>query len=254
MRLESLARPAPERFHVPRAREMVFMKPAPNYLGHDAEYRPRRAQGQNGWDNEQSFRQSIAAIDSFLSGLSFPPAPNLIEFGCHAGDLSLHFAARGFRIIGFDISPYAIEWARQKASGQSVNASFLIADLTRDLDPLPTPADVVLDGHCLHCIIGPDRRTFLGNARRCLKPGGVFHVNSMCGHPHPPHDHNFDPDSRCVVSHGVALRYFGTAESILEEVTQAGFHIDRQCLIPAQNADDEDCLLINARVKGEDCS
>jgi 2-polyprenyl-3-methyl-5-hydroxy-6-metoxy-1,4-benzoquinol methylase len=218
----------------------------PDYLGHDTEYRRRRAQGRNGWSDEIGLRQAIASIDSFLADLSLPAAPTLIEFGCGAGDLSLHLAARGFHITGFDIAPFAIEWAREKASRQSVTGSFLIADLTCDLDPLPPPADVVLDGLCLHCIIGPDRETFFRNVWRCLKPNGVFLVNTMCGNPHPPNDRDFDPISRCIVTRGIARRYFGTAESIVQEVIQAGFRVDRHQVIHAQYPGDEDALLINA--------
>lgn len=31
--------------------------------------------------------------------------------------------------------------------------------------------DFILDGFCLHCIIGEDRPVFLANAFRLLKPG-----------------------------------------------------------------------------------
>ncbi len=222
----------------------------PNYLGHDGEYRRRRAQGRNGWDDKQGFQETVSSIDTFLADLPLPSAPTLIEFGCGAGNLALHFAARGFRVTGFDIAPYAIEWARQKASELGVNASFNTADLTHDLDPLPSPADIVLDGHCLHCIIGPDREAFLRNVKRCLKSTGVFHVNTMCGNPHPPFDRGFDPVSRCIVIRGMAMRYFGTVESILQELIQAGFDIDQQRVTPAQHAGDEDLLLLNAHVRG----
>jgi SAM-dependent methyltransferase len=226
---------------------MPRMALAPNYLGHDGEYRRRRAQGRTGWDEGEIVRQTLACLDLFLADVPRPSAPTFIELGCGAGDLSLHFAARGFQVTGYDIAPYAIEWAREKAAQQRVNASFITADLTRDLEPLPPPADIVLDGHCLHCIIGPDRLGFLRNARRCLKPTGVFHVNTMCGNPHPPNEDGFDRVSRCIVLRGVATRYFGTAESIVQELIQAGFRIDRQRVIPAQYPGDEDCLLVNAR-------
>ena len=220
----------------------------PDYLGHDTEYRRRRAQGQSGWSDDISLRQTIASINLFLAELSLPAAPTLIEFGCGAGDLSLHFAARGFHVTGFDIAPFAVEWAREKASQQSIIVSFIAADLTRDLDPLPPPADVVLDGLCLHYIIGPDRETFFRNVWRCLKPNGVFVVNTMCGNPHPPNDRDFDPISRCIVTRGIARRYFGTAESIVQEVIQSGFRVDRHQVIHAQYPGDEDALLIKARL------
>ena len=68
-----------------------------------------------------------------------------------------------------DIAPFAIEWAREKALARGVAATFVVADLARELERVPAEADVVLDGHCLHCIIGEDRRVFLRNARRCLR-------------------------------------------------------------------------------------
>lgn len=218
-----------------------------NYLGHDAEFARRRAMGRKGWDDEASYQQTINCLESFLSGVTFPGDPTLIELGCGAGDLSLWFATRGFRVIGVDISPLAIQWAQEKASKLPVNASFRVGDLTRDVDPLPPPADLVLDGHCLHCIIGPDRQIFLQNARRCLKPEGVLHINTMCGDPHPPNDRGYDPVSRCIVIGGVAMRYFGTAQSIQQELIQAGFEIIEDRVVPAQYPGDEDCLLLNAR-------
>src|SRR5438045_2691204 len=128
------------------------MKVATDYLGHDAEFRRRRALGRKGWDDDASFRQTIAAMESFW-GVPVPlvesSQPRLIELGCGAGDLALYFACHGFQVTGFDIAPFAIEWAREKAASREVPATFAVADLTRDLDIAPPPADIVLDGHCL---------------------------------------------------------------------------------------------------------
>jgi SAM-dependent methyltransferase len=227
------------------------MNVQPDYLFHDDEYRRRRARGRGGWDDGPSLAETLDRVDSFLDGLLLPPFPRLIEFGCGAGDISLHLAARGFIVTGFDIAPYAIEWAREKAVAAGIMAEFFVADLTRDFNPLPAPADVVVDGHCLHCIIGPDRTAFLRNVRRCLKPTGIFHVNTMCGTPHPPHDKSFDPVSRCVITNGIAQRYFGTPDGIADELTEAGFFIARRLMTPSQYIGDEDCLMINAGVAAE---
>jgi cyclopropane fatty-acyl-phospholipid synthase-like methyltransferase len=220
---------------------------ATDYLGHDAVYRRLRAQGRNGWDEEASLQQTLAAMESVLSDVPMPKSPTMIELGCGAGDLSLYFATKGFRVMGLDIAPYAVEWAREKAAQAGIAATFTVADVTRDLDPLPEPADFVLDGHCLHCIIGVDRKVFLRNARRCLKSGGLFHINTMCGDPAPPVDKGFDPVSRNVISQGVARRYLGKPESIVAEVLEAGFRIERQRVIPTQYVGDMDCLMLNVR-------
>jgi SAM-dependent methyltransferase len=223
------------------------MQIATDYIGHDAIYRQRRAEGRKGWDDEASFQQTLGAIESVMADVPSPKSPTMIELGCGAGDLTLYFAAKGFRVTDLDIAPYAIEWAREKAAQAGIDATFLMADLTRDLDPLPEPADLVLDGHCLHCIIGVDRTVFLRNARHCLKVGGLFHVNTMCGDPAPPVDKGFDPSSRNVISNGVARRYLGKPESIVAEVLEAGFRVERQRVIPAQYVGDMDCLLLNVR-------
>jgi SAM-dependent methyltransferase len=218
-----------------------------DYIGHDAVYRRFRAQGRNGWDEEASLQQTFAALESVLADVPWPKSPTMIELGCGAGDLSLYFAAKGFRVTGLDIAPYAIEWAREKAAQAGIQATFITADLTRDLDPPPAPADFVLDGHCLHCIIGADRKVFLRNAHRCLKPGGLFHVNTMCGDPAPPVAKGFDPVSRNVISRGVAGRYLGKPEIIIAEVIAAGFRIERQRVNPGQCVGDIDSLLLNVR-------
>jgi cyclopropane fatty-acyl-phospholipid synthase-like methyltransferase len=236
-------------FAKPQAAKDSTMTAPPDYLLHDAEYRRRRTRGLNGWDDGDSLQETLERVDLFLDGLPLPPSPTLIELGCGAGDISLHLAAKGFRVTGIDVAPYAVDWAREKAAALTIPATFLVADLTRELDVIPPPADVVVDGHCLHCIIGADRGTFLQNAHRCLKPGGIFHVNTMCGDPHPPWDKSFDPGTRCIITRGISQRYFGTPEGIIAELEDAGFTIVRQQMIPSQYSGDEDCLLVNAAIK-----
>jgi 2-polyprenyl-3-methyl-5-hydroxy-6-metoxy-1,4-benzoquinol methylase len=226
------------------------MAAATDYLSHDAEYRRRRSMGRQGWDEEGSFRQTLAAMEAFWGG-PVPrvksDVPTLIEFGCGAGDLAIYFASHKFNTLGIDIAPFAIEWAREKAASRGVAATFMVADLARELESPPPAADVVLDGHCLHCIIGKDRRVFLRNAHRCVRPGGLFHVNTMCGTPHGANAAGFDPRSGCIIHQGVARRYFGTAESILEELAEAGFRVAGHRVLAARHDGDEDCLLVDAR-------
>ena len=48
----------------------------------------------------------------------------------------------------------------------------------------------------------------------------------MCGDPiNEEAQKEFDPVSRCTVSHGIATRYFGLPGEILAEIQKAGFHI-----------------------------
>ena len=56
----------------------------------------------------------------------------------------------------------------------------------------------------------------------------------------------FDPVSRNVIREGIAGRHFGRPEDILKEVTDAGFIIRRWCIDPADEADRQDDIVIEA--------
>ena len=125
-------------------------------------------------DNDRRFLQDV---------LAQPWAPRgglAVEFGCGTAPMLRWLCGRGFRGIGLEISPTAVEMARRQSDG--LDTVFRQQDVCRaDLD-IDEPADLVLDGRCLHCLTDPaDRRTMLANARTFLKPGGVFVLLSMCG-------------------------------------------------------------------------
>jgi ubiquinone/menaquinone biosynthesis C-methylase UbiE len=68
-----------------------------------------------------------------------------------------------------DISPTAIQWAIEKAGQRGLVARFQEGDV-RDLSRYASDTfEVVLDGHCFHCIIGDDRAHFMSEAFRVLK-------------------------------------------------------------------------------------
>ena len=101
--------------------------------------------------------------------------------------------------------------------------------------------DVVVDAACSHCIIGEDRRRFFSEAFRVLKHGGVFVLLSLCGDlAEEGMVRYFDPGSRCVVKDGVAGRYFGRPEEILQEMASAGFQsVSWEIMRDSANCDQE---------------
>ncbi len=219
-----------------------------DYAGHDVAYRRKQAAGLPGWDPSSVTQDGIRDFETY-AGLSTPPHAGavLLELGCGAGNLALTWASKGWRVIGIDVAPFAIQWAQRKADEQNLQAQFFLADLTRPLTlPIP-PADWIVDGHCLHCIIGPDdRRMFFCNVMQLLKPGGTFVVHTMCGDPRKVPG-RFDPRSRCQIVNGnLAVRYFGRPDDILQEIAEAGFHIASHVHLPAQDDQDQDSLLVRA--------
>lgn len=197
-----------------------------DYLGiHDKQYQKLRAEGRPGFTSEEDVRDMFAFVEAVLQKEGRGSAGRLLELGCGDGCLTLPLARKGFETYGLDISPTAIAWAKEKAQAQALNPDFRIGNV---LD-LPYPDyffDLVVDGHCLHCIIGEDRKRFLSQVLRVTRPGGLFLVMTMCGDPHEEEVKRwFDPVSRCIVCDGLAGRYLGLPEDILKEISSSGFAI-----------------------------
>ena len=168
-----------------------------------------------------------------------------MEIGCGAGYVSLLFAGKGYQVYGIDIASTAIEWAREKVLKANLKASFDTGDV-RDLGRWEDDYfDIVIDGHCLHCIIGDDRVEVLKETYRVLKSDGLFYISTMCGEPKEPEVLKiYDPESRCTIHGGVAGRYFGKAEDILKEIEEIGFKIIRQEIEVGKGTEDNMILLM----------
>jgi SAM-dependent methyltransferase len=197
-----------------------------DYAGHETAYRRLRAAGKVGWDEtESAYREREEGLRRILDGGSAPRTGRVMELGCGAGNISIWLAKRGYEVRGVDLSPAAIDWARQNAREAGVKADFSVGDalnLRTDKEP---SFDFVLDGHCLHCIIGEDRKRFLATAWRLLRPGGYFLVDTMCGPVVADRLDGYDDGSRCILVGDLATRYIGLPDEIEEEVVQAGFEI-----------------------------
>ncbi len=197
-----------------------------DYFGHDAAYKKRRASKQAGWNTEEGYEKSFAYIERTLQADHVPKTGKLLEMGCGAGNISLRLADRGYEVHGLDIAPTAIEWAQEQARERKLEIDFRVGDVLDLKDYADESFDFVLDGHCLHCIIGDDRKLFLASAFRVLKPQGFFHVRTMCGQAIAKDlQENFDVKSRCLILGGIATRYIGLPEDILDEIRAAGFEI-----------------------------
>ena len=215
------------------------------YAGHDKEYAKRRAAGNIGWDTAEDLHSALTDLNLLLASDAAPKHGKLLELGCGAGDQSLWLAAQGYEVSGVDIAPNAIAWANEKAVERGLRADFRVGDVL-DLEGFDDASfNVVLDGHCFHCIIGEDRARFLATAHRMLAPNGVFLVATMCGDPIPEDAlAKFDPVSRCTVSGDIATRYFGKPESLLAEIRAAGFETLFASVQASEGPDDQDILLV----------
>ena len=140
-----------------------------------------------------------AVRDSLCEIVAIPPAGSVLDAGCGDG-ADLRRLSRRFgpdvRFAGTDTSEAALEKARAATAGDT-RFSFLSADLSQ---PWPFEAeafDCVFSNNALECV--PDKREFLAEMARVLRPGGQV----VCGH--WDHDtHLFDGSDKALVRRLVA--------------------------------------------------
>ena len=218
-----------------------------NYLLHDRRYQTLRTQGGTGWNDTETIANNNAKLAATLAADYYPKHGKVLELGCGAGDLSLELSALGYEVSGVDIAPTAIEWAQEKAQERSLSADFQVGSVLDLANYADASFDLVLDGYCLHCIIGGDRLKFYAAARRVLKPGGLLHINTMWDDGALSTLSGFDPETHCQIWDGIALRYFGLPDELLAEAQTAGFEIVQNTVMPRPREDYTAMLLIDAR-------
>jgi len=217
-----------------------------DYSGYEKVYQRLRADGSE-WNTPEDLAETLSHLARFFDFPEVPRSGRALELGCGAGDLALWLADRGFETSGVDVSPTAINWAREKFAARGLSGNLRVAsalDLSEFNDDF---FDIVLDGHCFHCIIGDDRKVFLSAAHRVLRPQGIFHVATMCGEIHDPEVRAaFDPATRCIIRNGRAIRQVEMADDILRQIEGASFRVLRWEIDPPAKLQDQADLLVNA--------
>jgi len=118
-------------------------------------------------------------LKDVLSQPWVPKAGRAIELGCGTGPILRWICERGFRGVGIDVSKTAIAMAKEQSDGLDIR--FQKADICNLNTTRLGKFDLVVDGHCYHCITDTnDRRAFLQTAYNLLKPGGLFVLMTMC--------------------------------------------------------------------------
>jgi 2-polyprenyl-3-methyl-5-hydroxy-6-metoxy-1,4-benzoquinol methylase len=208
-----------------------------DYAGHDRTYqRKRNDPDYVGWLKRDELAEDWQlSWQPLIQRNAFPKQGRLLELGCGAGNLSIYFAQAGYKVTGIDIAPTAISWAIENATKANVEVTFIQGDVL-ELAEIPSKSfDTVLDGRCFHCIIGNDRARFLRTAHRILNHNGILAINTMCNEiPMTAYwsDH-FDSETRCTIHDGLATRYVGNSNDILQEIIHAEFRIlDVEILLP----------------------
>jgi SAM-dependent methyltransferase len=100
----------------------------------------------------------------------------MLDLGCGNGRHAVFFARQGISAYGVDWSAQAIEWAREWARAENLDATFEVADITR----LPFPDawfDVVVSHGVLDHMMPDAAAQAAVEVKRVLKPGGLLYVD-----------------------------------------------------------------------------
>ena len=224
------------------------------YESHEIAYLRMQKEGIESWGQfrkvyDDPDQQIDADTERFLTdALAQPWAPKkgkAIEVGCGSGPILRWFNDRGFTGLGVDVSKTAVAMAREQSRGR--NLRFTCADICAPRFEKDNHYDLAVDGCCFHCITGDsDRRAFLTNIHRLLKPGGLFLVATMCrpvnikvfkerfpGQTlldniiYVPFEQARDYDDARMVKSRLSLptRYIGHWKDILKDLRRAGFKV-----------------------------
>jgi SAM-dependent methyltransferase len=157
------------------------------YELHELAYQRIKKAGGSHWSDREGSREA-APVDPdmvhFLErtfGRSWAPrGGRVMEVGCGSAALLRRLLALGFAEgVGLDVSPTAIELAASQSAGLPLE--LLVQDFITASPRELGAFDLVVDGHCLHCITNPRARAgFLVRTRELLKPSGTFVLSTMC--------------------------------------------------------------------------
>jgi len=195
-----------------------------DYLGiHENQYKYLKKSGKNGWNDEDSIKVILNLALEVIKKNNLPKSIKILELGCGDAELSLTLAKLGYNVSGIDISPTAIEWAKEKASDRNLKANFQVGDVL-NMKYDDNSFDIAIDSYCLHCIIGRDREKFFKEIKRILKLDGLL-IGITMSNTIPDEIKKFFNDKREMVKNGIAGRYIGISEDIVQEFKRSGFKV-----------------------------
>lgn len=189
----------------------------PDYFVHDEIYIDIKKAGWQGWGGDKRLAQPELINRLFDCNLTLTKG-KLLELGCGEGHHCRALEAYGYDVTGVDISPTAIGWAQEKAEAIGSKGNYLVADLSNPNLSLPNQYQTIIDGNCLHCIIGKDRSVFLRNVHSFLADNGLFFVSSLCAK---------GSEGRVTNRNGLPYRSIKTENEIILELQEVGFEIHK---------------------------
>ena len=130
-------------------------------------YRSSRGDPSNlPWHREEPARLLIDTVHGL------PAGARGFDVGCGAGVFAVWMASQGMQVTAIDLFPEAIGMARQRASQDGVDVTWVCGDLFEFIPD--APYDLVFDSGCLHSLVGGHPMRYREQLLRWMAPQGAF--------------------------------------------------------------------------------
>ncbi|PKL36263.1 MAG: class I SAM-dependent methyltransferase [Spirochaetae bacterium HGW-Spirochaetae-1] len=183
---------------------------------YDAQYIDAIKNGYECWGGNNRFFSKLNQIENILNSDFTPQSGKVLEAGCGEGVLCREFYKKGYSVTGVDISKVAIDWANRKSELLGMEIKYIHSDLSMPDINFDETYDFIIDGNCLHCIIGIDRQRFLKNLHQMLTPSGIIFISSLSSP---------DMANHTTIVGGLPYRFIPTEEILLAELENSGFYL-----------------------------
>ncbi len=111
-----------------------------------------------------------------------PPADPVLDLGSATGDLAIHLAKQGYRVVGLEFVATAVEQARQKTLSLSQDVrsrlEFKVGDATRPA-ALGIAFGAVVDSGFLHLLDPDETDRFVKDLHAAIRPGGRYYLHEF---------------------------------------------------------------------------
>jgi glycine/sarcosine N-methyltransferase len=129
-------------------------------------------------DWKRSVLKQAAVLDGLIRHRKGPPQLSVLDCSCGIGTQAIGLALRGYRVHGTDLSPRAVERARQEAAAFGAAATFAVADMRALDSQVAGTFDVVMscDNALPHLLSDDDIRLAARGIWARLNAGGLVLV------------------------------------------------------------------------------
>ena len=123
-----------------------------------------------------NFKKGKTSLNTIeLEGLGDVAGKSMLHLQCHFGLDSLSWTRLGAKVTGVDLSPVAIQTAKDLNAELGLDAEFLVSNVLELDKHLKGQFDLVFTSYGTICWL-PELTKWAGIINHFLKPGGVFYI------------------------------------------------------------------------------